>query len=316
MIDRRTALYGLGALASMPAVFPVRQARAACKAADEAATTFSESIHSGAVSADGQYGINTRLCRYPALGAAWIWVHVYTPDGFWAFTDHCAPSGVDKTPVDAQSATFHATNPDLLRYDRTGPRSAPETVRASAVVQARASRTPRHGPGTVPLSLDLSFKAGLSYEGLLEGRTEVFGRSSVRVIIDGQVITFEGPSQYHEQVQDTPRFTEPFVYATLWGESAASTLLSGNQGSGGYLLRPDQTLGFTSFSISPPGPERRLTVTREDGSKIEGRALRRQRYAIPVYDHIWLGSMASVDLAGQRLLGNINEFLPEQLTYL
>ncbi len=320
MMDRRTVMAGLAAVPLSGPLWGTRPASAAgdCTEAVRGKALYSESVHTGAASMDGRYGINTRLCRYPEIGLAWIWVHAYTPDGFWAYTDHCAPCGPARTAVAGDEVRYAASKPALLSYMRSGPAADPRSASCSARVMARASREARHGPGDVTLDIESAFQPRLGFAGLLEGRTEIFGWSSVALTIGGQRISFEGPAQFHEQVQTEARFTIPFTYATLWGARTASTLVVSPEGSGGYILRgrgTDDVSLFERFAITPPAPERRLILTRPDGSTRELIAHRRQSYGIPALGEPWYGTMTTIDLDGEILYGNINDYIPGRMPY-
>ncbi len=319
MANRRSVLSGLGALPFLYGLGGVSHAGARCSGDIEGVPLYSESVHTGVVSVDGRFGMNARLCRYPSLGMAWVWVHAYTPSGFYAFTDHCAPCGPSPVDTAAGRARFVPANENLVSFDREGPGASPVRAAIKARVRVRPGRDARHGRGTLPLSVSLGFTAQRRYEGLLPGRTEVFGWSRVALTLNGETITFEGPAQFHEQVQSAPRFTRAFTYVSLWGQTKASTALlldnTAPGSSGGYLLEGSVGSDLSAFAISPPGPERTLVMTLKDGSRIETTATRRQAYAIPVFGRTWLGSMVNVPLGDQTLYGNVNDYMPDRLPY-
>lgn len=313
MINRRTTLLALGITPLLGRSLSAGEQT--CSAITEGNAVYSESVHTGAVSADGRHGVNARLCRYPALGQAWVWGHAYTPDGFWAFTDHCVPCGTQASDIDAGEVAYSAEDSALLSFQRRGQPHSVERVTMTAKMLARSGHDALHGAGTLSLQMKADFSAERVYKGLLQGRTEVFGRSNVELLIDGVRVDFAGPAQFHEQIQSTPRFTQPFTYATLWGRTKAITAILGEKGSGGYLIDGDTSHDFSQFAIAPPGDSRRFVLEGKDGRRIEAMAVRRQHYAIPVYNHVWQGSMVSLTIDGEKMMGNINDFMGERLSY-
>lgn len=278
--------------------------------------TPSESVHSGAASVDGRYRLTTRLCRYPQLGLAWLWAHALTPEGFFSFVDHAAHCSSAPTP-ESDVAARYADSAGALLFERSGPVAAPSGASISGSCRAHRTATSQFGPGAHNLGFAISFRPERLYSGLNAGRTEVFGRSHVTLTIDGRTVAFDGPAQFHEQRQSTPRFTRPFAYATLWGEGdSAGTFLFAGQRNEGYLIEGQTpTDGGLSRLDRPGQAQRRLAVALRDGRALEGSASLVQAYTIPIYGRVWRGHMVRVELAGRRYAGHVNDFLGEELTY-
>src|SRR5580704_18310572 len=53
----------------------------------EGRTTWSESIMVVYLTDDLQQGFSYRICRFPDLGATWVWCHLIAGGRMWAYTD-------------------------------------------------------------------------------------------------------------------------------------------------------------------------------------------------------------------------------------
>lgn len=269
--------------------------------------TLSESVHSGVSSQDGAQRLTMRLCRYPALGLSWLWIHARIENVFYSFVDHLAPCTNEPVNVEANSVRY-ADAGSALVFHREGRAGAPTAAGAEGVCRALASATSRFGAQDTPLAARIRFSPERLYAGLNRGRTEVFGRGEADIELGGRTYRFSGPAQFHEQGQTQPRFTAPFCYATLWGDGAASTLLISRGRREGYLLEGDRTVNVTSVSIAPRAPRRALVVSLADGRRLEGEAVVRQAYTIPITGQIWRGHMVDVELGGRTYRGHVNDF--------
>lgn len=268
--------------------------------------TQSDSVHSGVSSEDGLKRLTVRLCRYPQMGLAWIWVHARTPEGVWSYVDHLSPARGDTT---MSGGRIYADDAKSLVFERHGEAGKPSSVTISGHCLARKTATSAFGNGDQRLELSVRFSPERSYSGLNKGRTEVFGRSNAVVTINGREIEISGPAQFHEQGQTTARFTAPFCYMTLWGHGAASTMLIAPKRRDGYLLEGDDATEVTHVTVSPPAMRRKLTVTLADGRVLKGEANVIQPYTIPIVGTTWRGHMVNVDLGDRSYRGHINDFI-------
>src|SRR5262245_59501204 len=196
--------------------------------------TPSESVHSGVSSRDGLSRLTVRLCRYPEIGMAWVWVHTRIDGIFYSYVDHLAPCGRDQTPANGDVATYADLNKTLV-FERRGLVNAPTGATVKGSCMARKTEESRFGPGGRRIDVSIEFTPERIYSGLNPGRTEVFGHSRAVVTVKDREHVIEGPAQFHEQRQSTPRFGAPFCYVTLWGEEAATTMLITSQRRDGYL---------------------------------------------------------------------------------
>lgn len=278
--------------------------------------TPSESVHCGVASEDGTRRVTVRLCRYPDLGLAWVWVHARTPRGFFSYVDHLAPCERAPAPETPESVSY-ADKAGTLRFEREGPAARPVRARITGRCMARRTADAPLGRGDHALDVSIDFTPARLRAGLLEGRSEVFGRAHAQVSVDGERVDIAGPAQFHEQRQATARFTTPFSYVTLWGlDDAAMTLLVLPDRSGGYLLDGDRARGAKVQRLDPPGIARRsLIVALEDGTTLEGASDLVEGYTLPICGEPWRGHFVSVRLGDMRFHGNINDFMPHRFTY-
>lgn len=269
----------------------------------------SESVHSGIASEDGELRCTVRLCRYPTLGLAWVWVHARTRDGFFSYVDHLAPCGSDATDAGTSNVRYSDTAGTLV-FERRGLVGNPTGCSVRGSVLAHRSATSAFGKGSHRLEVDIAFSPARLYQGLNAGRTEVFGRSKATLAIDGRKTEIEGPSQFHEQGQTTPRFMTPFCYMTLWGETSASTMLIAPKRRDGYLLEGEKASEIANVILDPPGPSRRaMHVTLKDGRRLDGEARVIQAYTIPMVGNLWRGHMVSVQMPGMTFMGHVNDYI-------
>lgn len=274
----------------------------------------SESVHSGVASEDGEQRLTVRLCRYPVIGLAWVWMHARVGGQFYSYVDHLAPCENTPTPSD-QVVTSYADMKRALVFERRGAVDRPTVATVTGSCRARRSAESRFGQGDRKLEVSIAFTPKRLYSGLNVGRTEVFGHSRASVKVDGKEFVIEGPGQFHEQRQATPRFGAPFCYMTLWGADAASTMLIGTARRDGYLLEGDlpgsgKSTEVEAVTLDPPGKDvRALHVKLADGRTLEGEARVVQAYTIPMVGNTWRGHMVKAELGGRTFMGHINDYI-------
>lgn len=270
--------------------------------------TLSESVHSGVSSGDGEQRLTMRLCRYPQLGLAWLWMHSRIDGEFYSFVNHMAPCGTNDTIVDGDSVRYADSTASLV-FERKGKVSAPTGATVTGKNMARKATTSAFGSGDQHMEASIAFSPERLYSGLNKGRTEVFGKSFASVTINGKRTEFSGPAQFHEQGQTNPRFTAAFCYMTLWGDGAASTMLITARRREGYLLEGDKATEVASVYIDPPAPHRAISITLADGRKLGGEVTVVQAYTLPIVGNTWRGHMVNVDLGGRTYRGHVNDYI-------
>ena len=129
--------------------------------------TPSESVHSGVSSEDGEQRLTMRLCRYPQLGLAWVWMHARVDGQFYSFIDHIAPCRTDASQV-AEDRVRYSDTAAALVFERTGKVSAPTSASASGRCLARKSATSAFGRGDQHMEASIAFSPERLYSGLRE----------------------------------------------------------------------------------------------------------------------------------------------------
>ncbi len=314
MLTRRSALLSslaAGACATAGERAPLDAQRLGAQPLDAMfanLTSPSESVHSGVASDDGELRLTVRLCRYPELGKAWVWVHARVGGEFYSYVDHLAPSTYGASPTEGDRVDYSDAAGRLL-MQRRGPLDKPIACFASGSVKARKSATSSFGQGDHDVTVAILFSPKRLYQGLNAGRTEVFGKSEAAVKVDGKTYKFNGVAQFHEQRQSTPRFTQPFCYMTLWGEDAATTMLIAPKRRDGYLLEGDKVTEVENVTIDPPAAQRAIRVKLADGRTLGGEARVVQAYTIPMVGNTWRGHMVKVQLGERTFMGHVNDYI-------
>lgn len=272
----------------------------------------SESVVITLCSADAATGLVARLCRYPAAGVAWAWLHGWLPDGTtFGYVDDTLPCDGAVTDTDADDLGYAlVTDAASMTLARTGSRETPASARLSAVVPAHPTDSAPLGPGPRTVEVTASLDLGTAAGSTLPGRSEVHGEGSASVVVDGVAHQLAGAGQWHEQHQDVPRFRVPFTYAMLAGNGCGAVLLGGPRGSGGFVRIGDDTRQVTAFALGEPGPTRSLELTFAGGDSVATAVTTAHRYTLPLYRKPWNGSRVTVDIAGHRLAGSLNWFTP------
>lgn len=265
--------------------------------------TPSESVMISVADAGAGVHFSARLCRYPAFRTAWLWVHAHTPDGFYAFVDHLAPSGGEPTPETGEHVVYEDDGA-RLRFERHGTTLAP----VRSLLRARVNAS-----GGEAVACDLQFTPALMRSGLLPGRMEAFGRVEGELAIGNRRYRLNARGQFHEQRQTDARFTTPFAFASLWGDDIAMTLLAIPDQSAGYALRAGEAARPGTVRFGPPGERRALRIDFGPEDFLEGEATALVRYTIPIYGEAWRGAFVTAEIGGRRLLGAVNDWRPESL---
>ena len=262
---------------------------------------YSESVQLSAASPDGGMVFSIRLCQYPEIGLAWVWASLLTPEGSFLFADNeVAWSGVAADAANRSEAIYKAQAGDMsIAFSRTGSHGAISTGRL-------AFR--RRGRGGFRVNADFVPTGG--FTGLLEGRSEMFGAVAAEISVDGKHMQLNGPGQWHEQPQSAPRFTVPFIYGSLWGQSVNGTLLQSPEGSGAYALGPDRPPQmFQKAAFGPPGPRRRVDLVAEDGTAQALTLERLHLYTLPIYGRTWTGTFVRGVFLEEPVLGFVNSWM-------
>ncbi|MEZ5560255.1 MAG: hypothetical protein R3E86_17135 [Pseudomonadales bacterium] len=278
--------------------------------------TRSEAVYADAVSENGDAGVIVRLCRYPALGTAWVWGHLFRDGAVYGYTHHELPCSSDETEVGADLARYHLSRPGMqIELVRRGPLLEPEHGSASARLPLHRGNHPPHGPGEHPGEVTLDFSPDARPVSNLPGRNEMLGRVTATISIDGERRSVTWRGHFHEQVQSAPRFTAPFTYLTLRGDGLGLIAIRVARGTLGQLIRDGRATQIGALRLAPPGRTRRLALTLADGTPLEGWLETTYDYSVPVFDTHRPGTLVRGELGGVSLSGCVNDYLSDQLRY-
>lgn len=268
---------------------------------------WSESVALFVTSADGQSAVSLRLCRYPSAGTAWVWAHVFTPEGSWAFNVDHHPCGPEVTDVDADDVTYAV---DGITFDRHGSRATPSGGSVAMRVMAHQGAEAPDAEGTEPVNITGAFTPSAAAGATLPGRSELLGEATVLIDAEGHApITVSGHAQFHEQHQDAPRFVVPFTYASLRGPDLSMIALIGPRASGGFSRGGDGEHRYTAARIPAPiDSAHAIELDAETGATVTGRAEVVRSFTIPVYGRPWWGTIVAATIDGHRLTGSVNRW--------
>ena len=275
-------------------------------------STRSEAIYLDAVSDDGASGFIARLCRFPEYQMAWLWLHVFHHGHVHSFTHHEIPCGMEPVDESAGEVVYEAGD---FRFIRTGDRFSPGEVTVSASALLHSGPDSPHGNGTLPCELRAMFTPALAGVASREGRSEVLGVTRGAIVLGDVRIELEARGQFHEQIQQDPRFNRPFSYATLRGPDAGCIFIRGVRGAVGSLILNNQPHAIQAVRLDPPGTIRRMEILIDGAEPVRGEAVATYQYDIPIFHMTRPGSLVTAELAGHRLCGCINDLVFGDLVF-
>jgi hypothetical protein len=290
---------------------------------------WSESVYLDAVSADGRSGFVVRIGRFPEARVAWLWGHVFTPEsGLLGFVDHEAPDGSDRTEVEAGEARYEGSSGEGerradLRIVRVGPRLAPRTVRLTARLPlvpaplAGGDDSSRVKPPGVA-ELQAVWQPRHSVFESLTGRSEALGVTEATLRLAGAEKPVRGFGHFHEQHQERPRFTTPFVYCTLRGVRFSCIAIRSRGADLGFAVREpgSQPVAIARIGIGPPGEKRGLRLELADGGVLVGSLDATYRYTNELFGVLRQASIVRGEVGGEPVSGCVNDFLEGEIEYL
>lgn len=292
---------------------------------------WSESVYLDAVSADGRSGFVARIGRYPDARIAWLWGHVFTPErGMRAFVDHDAPDSPERTDVEAGEARYEGASGAgerraHLRVVRSGPRLQPRTVTLAARLPllplAPAGEPAQPGsPELAPevVEVQATWQPRHAVFESLTGRSEALGVTDTTLRLDSGQKLVRGFGHFHEQHQEQPRFTTPFVYATLRGVRFSCIAIRSRGADRGFAVREpgSPAVAIQRLGISPPGTSRRVRLELADGSVLLGLLEATYRYTNTLFGVVRQASVVRGEIGGEPVSGCVNDFLEGELEYL
>ncbi|HSL57667.1 MAG TPA: hypothetical protein VK866_07490 [Acidimicrobiales bacterium] len=252
---------------------------------------WTESRYLDVVSDDGLAAVITRLAHHPAEGVWWLWAHVLTPEGCAGFVDNALP---DPLPADV-TASFEGDE---------------RTAAVEVAVLGHAGATVPQGAGDLPLRVSARFEATGDAGGTLPGRTEVLGAVRAQVTVGDRSVEIVGRGQWHRQEQDTPRFTQAFTYGTVRGDGLGAVLVAAGGPGGALVVDHGSVTRASGARIDPPGDDRAVALSFDDGRRIDGRLRATYRYTLPLPTGPRPGSVVVGELGGVAVSGCVNDFRP------
>lgn len=267
-------------------------------------TTRSEAVYLDAVTEDATSGFVARVCRFPEARIAWVWLHVFHHGHVHSLTQHDVPDSAEPVAEDSTLVNYDA---GAFHFSRSGDRFTPDqaTFHASALLHSGPSSP--HGEGILPCTIRAEFERHHQGVQSRAGRSEVLGRT--RAVIELGDIEFEidALGQFHEQVQEDPRFNRPFTYASLRGDGAGCIFIRGARGAAGTLTLDSVPHKISSVRIEAPATIRQLDIGLEDGRHVLGEAIATYQYEIPIFHMVRPGTLVTATLEGTALSGCIND---------
>lgn len=272
--------------------------------------TRSEAVYLDGVTADGTTGFIARICRFPAEGLAWNWLHIFHHGHVHSFTSHEVPCGgeaVDETADDVlyQSGEFEIRR----RGDRLAPRGS---LIATAMLHSGDANP--HGDGALLATIAAHFEPALDAVQTRAGRSEVLGVTEARITLGDAELEFRARGQFHEQVQTEPRFDKPFSYGSLRGDNAGCIFIRGVRGATGTLTVDGNAHVIRALRLSAPAVVRQIEIDTDAGS-FAGQAVATYRYEIPIFHLSRPGSIVTLQLGDHEMSGCINDLVMGDLIF-
>jgi hypothetical protein len=290
---------------------------------------YAESVAIGAMSVDGAVEISLRLARRPAHDSGTVWLHVATGDGAWSLVDESVtlhdvaglrhdtpaapPNAAPITDVHADSARFTAYGTSPVQFVSDARRSARMHGRVRATLQAHPTRHPEDGPGSVPITIDLTFTAnGPGARLNNDRRWELFGDVRGTVTIDGRTHDIDLPGKWHEQIGERPSFAPAFTYFNVQGDGIGLLAIRYTAGTAGFALIGDRMHGVRDMTIDAYGPPARaFNVILDDGSTVSGKARVVQTWSVPIEGQRRPGAGVVAETNRGTLVGTLNDWAPD-----
>lgn len=274
--------------------------------------TRSEAVYLDCVSEDAESGFIARLCRFPETGLAWTWLHVFHHGHVHSYTSHEVPCASDIVDESTDSVLYEAGE---FRFQRDGDRFNPRSASLTAAGLLYSGSNSPHGDGVLPCQISARFETERQGVQSRAGRSEVPGRVIAEIELGDIGIEFDARGQFHEQIQQDPRFNRPFTYATLRGADGGCVFIRGKRGATGTLIREGTSEPIVAVGIAPPGTIRRLEITVESGERISGRAIATYQYEIPIFHMTRPGTLVTAQLGEMALSGCINDLVIGELNF-
>lgn len=286
------------------------------------AGSFTESTLLDLVTEDGRSGFMVRIARHVDEGVGWVWAVAYGPGGVHGFVDDDLDCPRTPTVDDDTSAIYEVPLPSIGARAWIRRNGRADTVSGGACeLEVPGHSTPDvpRGSGATRMRIEAVFATRARRAGSnLPGRTESIVDVEAVVTVDGVGHRLRGLGQFHEQLQDAPRFDTPFTYTSLRGADVSLVGLQGPRGGRAVVQRsdadPDTHLGF---SIDPLRPSqrwsvRRLRIAAPDASAhlLDGELEPTVLYTVPIGRGIRPSTVVRGLIDGKPVTGFVNDWTP------
>lgn len=284
--------------------------------------SFTESTLLDLVTADGRSGFMVRIARNVDEGTGWVWLVTYDPDGVSGFVEDRFACARHRTEDDGTGAEYVVEMPVDAGVEATVHRrgSSESPLGGHCVVDVlghRSSDIPR-GPGSERLRVEATFTVPDRPAGSnLQGRSESIVNVEATLTVNGVTRHLSGMGQFHEQLQDTPRFDTPFTYTSLRGDDLSLIGLRGPRAGGGVVISaegPEQLAGLEIDAYDGDDPWRRREfrcgADANGAPRFSGHLEPTVRYSIPIVDGRRPSAIVRGELNGREVTGFLNDWTP------
>ncbi len=244
------------------------------------------------VSPDGQRALIVRVSHDPAADRAELWVHAFLDGRLYAhMSAHPCPPLSSSLTGDAHQQVHL----DLARGQ------------LKARVLARQTDRCVFNDGHMPLVVSLQWQTEGQQGSNLRGRDERLVRVAAEVSIDGQLAELAGWGHQHTQLQAQPRFSAPFTYLSLRGDTVGFVGLLTRAARRGFGTRQGAPLKASEVRLDAPAGLRQMLIETTEGT-LEGTLVRTYQYWIPMGGRWRDGSIVAGTLDGCPVSGVINDY--------
>ena len=284
--------------------------------------SFTESTLLDLVTADGRSGFMVRIARNVDEGTGWVWLVTYGPDGVSGFVEDRFACAGHRTKDDATGAEYVVEMPVEAGAEATvhrrGTSETPLGGHCVVDVLGHSSSDIPRGPGSDRLRVQAAFTVPDRPAGSnLPGRSESIVDVEATLTVNGVTRHIRGMGQFHEQLQDSPRFDTPFTYMSLRGVDLSLIGLKGPRAGGGVVISvdgPEQLPGLEIDAYDKDDPWRRRQfgcgVDATGAPRFLGHLEPTVRYSIPIGDGRRPSAIVRGELNGRAVTGFLNDWTP------
>lgn len=273
---------------------------------------YAESVNLIGHSNDAGTTLDVRLARFPAQGKATLWLYAFVDGHQYALVDEgLSLVTAEATDQSAPSAHYEATGPAQVRLGRQGGFSAGMKGRVIATASVSRTADPSPGPGEIPVSVEVSFRARHEPVRVSPGRVEVMGHVVGSIRIADRIVAIDMPGKWHEQHGSRPRFAPAFTYLVFQGPQNGIIATKAAGGAWGYAIEGQVASRVVGLAITPYGVQKRdFSAKLEDGRVISGTANVVREVNVPIEGKRRPGAAVTVESDLGGMVGILNDWTP------